>query len=69
MWKKTGSAGRLKRVMLTLLKVLFFPFYLVMRCVEEISGEGRWYRQPAQFWQFAEAVVDVLREARRKTTA
>jgi len=30
---------------LLLLRVLFLPLYLLMRLVEETSGEGRWYRQ------------------------
>jgi hypothetical protein len=27
------------------LELLLLPFWLLMRCVEELSGEGRWYRQ------------------------
>jgi hypothetical protein len=34
-----------ERVGIALLRVLLFPFYLVLRGIEEISGEGRWYRQ------------------------
>jgi hypothetical protein len=34
-----------ERVAIALLRVLLIPFYLVLRGIEEISGEGRWYRQ------------------------
>ena len=32
-------------MLITLLKVLFFPLYLLMRLIEEVSGEGRWSRR------------------------
>lgn len=31
--------------LITSLKVLLFPLYLLMRLIEEVSGEGRWYRR------------------------
>ncbi|HEY2159110.1 MAG TPA: acyl carrier protein [Isosphaeraceae bacterium] len=31
-----------ERTLITLLRVLFFPLYLLMRFIEEVSGEGRW---------------------------
>jgi hypothetical protein len=33
-----------ERILVTLLRVLFSPVYLLMRLAEEVSGEGRWYR-------------------------
>lgn len=33
------------RVVVKALEVSFFPFLIVMRFVEELSGEGRWYRR------------------------
>jgi len=32
-------------MLLRLLELLLVPLYLLFRCVEEVSGEGRWYRQ------------------------
>ncbi len=32
-------------MLVKVLEILLFPFVLLMRCIEEISGEGRWYRQ------------------------
>jgi len=34
-----------ERTLITLLKVVFSPLYLLMRLIEEVSGEGRWYRR------------------------
>ena len=35
----------LPRILVALFKALAFPFYLLMLCIEEISGEGHWYRK------------------------
>lgn len=35
----------MSKLVIALLKLLLFPIYLLMRVVEEITGEGRWYRQ------------------------
>ena len=32
-------------MLLKLLEILLFPLFVLMRCVEEVSGEGRWYRR------------------------
>jgi len=34
-----------ERTLTALLKVLCFPPYLLMRLIQEVSGEGRWYRR------------------------
>src|SRR5215469_1001609 len=33
------------RSLTVVLRILFFPLYVLMRIVEELSGEGRWYRR------------------------
>jgi hypothetical protein len=40
-----GYTPMLERMLITLLMVLGYPFYLLLRLIEEVSGEGRWYRQ------------------------
>jgi hypothetical protein len=36
------------RMLVRLLQLLLLPVYLLMRCGEELSGEGKWYRQQRQ---------------------
>ena len=32
-------------MLVKVLEIVLFPLFLLMRCVEEVSGEGWWYRQ------------------------